>query len=250
MAAPKKSIPAPGFPHPPSPRQPFIFDFRRQRQPPTKATLKTPYQGLNQLPSIFWGSPVLKDDKGVKFCPGFLGEAFSKNIWDYVTIEFPNSGVPNKTPGICNVSVRRGRKVDRKKSSGTDGETITFTGINNAEIEIAVTIWTPEQLDILVDLWKILQPPSGKGDPQAFDVKHPQFEVNGIKSAVFIDSVGLEQGPVAKSKTFVIKAVEWLPPSKKKATQTPSRAQARGSKLDKPENSQPGKNPAAVGPRH
>lgn len=248
-----KNLPAPGFPAPPSKRQPLIFDFRQKRQSTNKATLKNIYDTqtpiLTPIPSVFWGTPVLKDSNGVKYCPGFLGEAFSKNPWDYVTIEFPNSGVPNQTPGICTVSVRRGRKLDRKKSSGSDGETLTFTGVNNADIEIAVTIWTPEQLDILIDLWKILQPPSGKGVPQAFDVKHPQFVINQVKSCVFVDSIGMEQGPVHKSKTFTIKAVEYLPPSSKKATSTPRKAEARHSTRDQPETQQPGKNPHAVGPR-
>ncbi len=243
-----KNLPANGFPQQPK------EDKRPRRKSPNQAKLKNIYDEqtpvLTPIPSTFWGTPVLKDSKGVKYCPGFLGEAFSKNPWDYVTIEFPNSGVPNQTPGICTVSVRRGRKVDRKKSSGTDGETLTFTGITNADIEIAITIWTPEQLDILTDLWRLIQPPPGKGVPQAFDIKHPQFVINQVKSCVFVDSIGLENGSVAKTKTFVIKAVEYLPPGPKGATVSPDRAQARRSKLDeKGENSQPGKNPKAVGPR-
>ncbi len=243
-----KNLPASGFP------QQQQRDNRPQRQAPNKATLKNIYGDqtpvLTAIPSTFWGTPVYKDSKGVKHCPGFIGEAFSKNPWDYVTIEFPNSGVPNQTPGLCTVSVRRGRKVDRKKSSGSDGETLTFTGISNADIEISITIWTPEQLDILIDLWKVIQPPPGKGVPQAFDIKHPQFLINQVKSCVFVDSIGLENGSVSKTKTFVIKAVEYLPASKRKTTKTPDRAKARGSKLDAAdENTQPGKNPHAVGPR-
>ncbi len=224
-------------------------DNRQKAAKTTPSSLKTPYQNLSQVPSIFWGTPVLQDSNGVKYCPGYFGETYSKNAWDYVQIEFPGSGVADKTPGICTVSVRRGRKVDRKKSSGSDGERLTFTGISNADIEIAITVWTPEQLDRLVTLWKLVQPPVGKGAPQAFDVKHPQFTVNQIKSCVFVDSIGMEPGSTTKTKTFVIKAIEYFPPGTKKVTKTPDRAKARGSKLDAPENQQPGKNPHAVGPR-
>ncbi len=147
------------------------------------------------------------------------------------------------------MNVRRGRKVDRKKSSGSDGERLTFTGITNAEIEINLTIWTPAQLDALIAMWALLQPAVGKGSPAAFDVHHPQFKINGVKSMVFVDSIGMEPGPNGKTKNFVIKGIEYFPPGKKKVTKSPDRAQAGHSKLDaKEENQQPGKNPKATGP--
>jgi hypothetical protein len=257
-----------GFPQAPSKRQPLLFDFRHASASKKSGSLKAPYQNdtlnpfdsskaLFALPSQFWGTPVFKAQsdgymvkKGELYCPGFIGNTFSDNAWDYVEISYLETlGVSGKTPGICNVSVRRGRKIDRKKSSGTDGETITFTGISNAEIEIAITIWTPEQLDVLTKMWAVLQPAAGKKNPGAWDVSHPQFGVNQVKSAMFVDSVGLENGSEKKTKTFVIKAIEYLPAGKK-ATVTPKKAQARDNTLQgSKENEQPGKNPKAVGPR-
>ncbi len=246
-----KNLPAQGFPRQPKDNRP------QSKNSPNKASLKTPYSnlsplGLTVVPSIFWGAPVLKDDKGNKYCPGYIGDTFSKNQWDYVQIDYLDTigAESDKTPGICNVSVRRGRKLDRKKSSGSDGERLTFTGINNADIEISILIWTPAQLDALVKMWSLIQPAVGKGTPGAFDIHHPQFTVNNVKSCVFVDSIGLEMGPTPKTRTFVIRAVEYFPPGTKKITSTPSRAKAKGSTLDeKEENQQPGKNPHAVGPR-
>lgn len=239
-----KALSAPGFPQQPK-------DNRPQRKPSSnnRATLKNVYEGLNPVPSNFWGAPVLLDANGVKYCPGYTGPTFSKNKTDYVQIEFPGGGLIGKTPGLCKVSVRRGRKVDRKKSSGSDGERLTFTGISNADIEIAIEIWTPDQFDKLNDLWRLIQPPAGKGQPQAFDIKHPQFETNGIKSCVFVEARGFEPGSVVGMRVFVIQAIEYLPPGNKNVTNTPKRAQSRGSKLDGPEHQLSGKNPHATGPR-
>lgn len=200
--------------------------------------LVQPYtQDVVILPSNFWGAPVLLDDNGHAYCPGFLGNTMS-NPWDAVQIPYlstvvnPIAGLQiDQTPGVCEVNIRRGRKLDRKKSAGSDGQRLTFTGIENADVEIAITIWTPEQLQVLNAAWAVLQPPSGKGTPAAWDVKHPQFDVNGIKSICFVDSMGLADGKWSRSKTFVIKAVEYLPPTGK-TTKTPPAAYTRGSLLD------------------
>ncbi len=209
-------------------------------------TLTQPFAKLKAIPSIFWGAPVLTGADGRPYCPGYIGATYSNFQHDYVQIEFPGSGVFDRTPGICNVSVRRGRGIDRKKSAGSDGERLTFKGINNADIEISITIWTPDQLARLQDLWRILQPPLGKGDPQAFDVKHPQLQFLGVKSAVFVDCSGLEQGSTNKTRVFTIKAVEYFPPGKKNVTASPKKALSRGSKLDP---QKPGENPENLGPK-
>ncbi len=232
-----------------SPRNSFDQRTKAKSQAPT--SLKTPYHDLVAIPSTFWGTPVLKDSAGKKYCPGFIGQTFSSNPWDYVEIDYLTTlgADSDKTPGLATVSVRRGRKIDRKKSSGSDGETLTFTGINNADIEISLLIWTPEQLDALIKMWSFLQPAAGKGAPGAFDVHHPQFTINGVKSCVFVDSVGMEPGPTGKTKVFVIKAIEYFPPGTKKTTHTIKKSQARNNTLSNEENSQPGKNEKAVGPR-
>ncbi len=240
------------FPVRPTP----IQDRRLVKSPPKVPDPARLYRGLDPLPSDFWGSPVFTAEsdgymikEGELFCPGYIGNTISKNIWDYVVISFPKSGVSNITPGICNVNVRRGRKVDRKKSQGSDGERLTFTGISNADIDIAITIWTPEQLRILQLLWNFIQPAVGKGNPQAFSVSHPQLRYSQVQSCVFVESSGLE--PNGKMRTVTIKAIEYFPP-KDKTVHTIKKVEPRDSTLQSgdAEHEQPGKNPKAVGPHH
>jgi hypothetical protein len=208
------------------------------------------------VPSIFWGSRVLVDANGHPYCPGFIGNTFTNNQWDTVKIAIPTPFLTgtlqqlnvDRTPGICDVVVKRGRDIDRKKSAGSDGQRLTFKGINNADIEIAITIWTPEQLDVLAALWNVLQPKVGKGEPVAFDVSHPQFEINSIKSLCFIDSVGMTEGRTSKAKVFTIRAVEYFPPGTKKTVTSIKKAEARDSVLQK-NFPKPGDNAENQGPK-
>ncbi len=249
------------FPVRPTP----IQDRRLVKSPPNQATMKNIYDTtdpkqtpvLTPLASNFWGSPVFeaKQDgyfvkKGELYCPGYIGNTFSKNKWDYVTIALRSGpGTPQVTPGICNVSVRRGRKVDRKKSQGSDGETLTFTGISNADIEISITIWTPEQLKVMQKLWSIIQPAVGKGKPVAFSISHPQLQYSQVQSCVFVDSTGLESSGTSKTRTVTIKAIEYFPP-KDKSVNTITKVEPLDSTLQDSSNEheQPGKVSGNVGP--
>ncbi len=209
------------------------------------------------VPGIFWGAPVLVDDQGHPYCPGYIGNTFTDNPWDTVKIAIPAPFLTgdllslnvDRTPGICDVSVRRGRDIDRKKSAGSDGERLTFKGINNADVEIAITIWTPEQLDVLRALWAVLQPPAGKGVPAAFDVRHPQFELNNIKSLCFIDSMGLTEGRASKVKVFTIRAVEYFPPGTKNTVKSIEKSYAPRDNTLESSHPKPGANPENQGPK-
>lgn len=225
----------------------------RQKRP----ILRTPFtsDASTPVPGIFWG-PVFVDDKGHPYSPGYIGNTFSKNAWDAVQIAIPlpfMTGVlqqlnVDRTPGLCEVDVRRGRDIDRKKSAGSDGQRLTFKGINNADVDIRITIWTPEQLDVLSALWNVLQPKAGKGTPSAFDVKHPQFEINGVKSLCFVDSIGMTDGHTSKTKIFTIKAIEYFPPGSKSAVTTLKKAEARSNVLQS-QYPKPGENPENLGPK-
>lgn len=222
--------------------------------PPPKTPYNTPE--TVPVPGIFWGAPVLVDDKGHPYCPGFIGDTFTNNPWDAVRISIPTPYLTgdlqrlnvDRTPGICEVNVRRGRSIDRKKSAGSDGQRLTFKGVENADVEIAITIWTPEQLDVLRALWAVLQPPVGKGTPSSFDVKHPQFDINNVKSVCFIDSIGMTDGHTSKTKIFTIKAIEYFPPGTAKVVATIKKAEARGNVLQT-SNPKPGDNPQNQAPK-
>lgn len=124
---------------------------------------QAPRQGnteLLQVPvaSDFW-FPTYEDDNGLWFSPGFTGNTYSDYPWDYVLVTVPYSGDEQpKTPGICEVQVTKTRSVDKKKAAGTDGTRNTIHGINAAEGEIQVTVWTPQQLRMLQEMWSVIFP--------------------------------------------------------------------------------------------
>jgi hypothetical protein len=226
--------------------------------------------------SDFWGAPVYETDGGL-WCPGFEGKTFADNPWDLVKLSFsaadrakhPDAtGLGSTfTPGICRVTVSKGRTVDKKKSSGTDGDTLTISGINSAEGEIQVMLWTPEQWEWWKHIWPIMSPPQGKHPTdgttvkttvgkgtakifvQAYDVQHPKFAMHGIKSVVFLHGNGPDDGWVTGAKFFTAKWVEYIEPIKTTVTRTIKGADAKDSAYgtnyvnDNPGNTSEGTNP-------
>lgn len=209
------------------------------------------YEGLSAEAFDFWCAPVFKASDGTLYCPGFTGDVYAKNPWDVVTIQGTT-----KTPGLCEVKVNKGRDLDKKKASGSDGARVTFHGIDPAQVELEITIWTPEQLKKLEELWKQIFPQSNKRPkgtspnepwPPAFDVEHPALKRHAVKSLVFIKGEGPDPGRFPKSRSFRISAIEFLPPKKSKAS-TP--VKSKGSTLD-PKTSDyptPGANKKNTGP--
>lgn len=182
------------------------------------------YQGLTPTAFDFWVQPVFTNDAGLLYCPGFTGETFAKWDWDFVKIG------DRKTPGLCEVTPQKARDVDKKKAAGSNGARLTIHGIDPGSFEIAITIWTPEQLKALRELWLYVFPPTNQRPrgasptapwPPAFDVQHPALKTHAIKSAVFISGDGPKPGSIKGSRVFTIKAVEYLAPSKKNVTQSP-----------------------------
>jgi hypothetical protein len=120
-----------------------------------------PVQSYSQVPdgfevvsSTFWGSPVYRNKTtGQLFCPGYTGNTFASAITDYVVIG------GRQTPGVVvAVECKRERDKDVKKSKGADGATVTFAGLQPADVEIKIKIWTPQQLLELDQLRALLAP--------------------------------------------------------------------------------------------
>ena len=207
-----------------------------------------PYQNLFPAAFQFWAGPVLFDNDGRYYCPGFEGPTYSTSPWDTVVVGVPYTD-PDKpqTPGIAEVSVEKYRDVDKKKAAGKDGARVTIHGIEPAMIEIKLIIWTPDQLRVLSELWPVLFPKMQKGTPPAFDIDHPMTRIHDVKSVIFVRGDGPMPGPVVRSRVFTMKAVEYLPPGKKKATVTP--VKPIGSPVnDPPVTTKPGANPDNTGP--
>lgn len=119
--------------------------------------------GKTPIATDFWYSPVYADANGDWACPGFTGNTYSPNPWDAVFVAIPYSGTDQPlTPGICEVLCEKERSFDKKKAKGADGARITVHGIDAAEGEIEIVIWTPQQYRVLMEMWPLLFPPPQK----------------------------------------------------------------------------------------
>lgn len=200
------------------------------------------YQGVSSVSSDFWGSPVLRNETtGKLYCPGFVGETFSKNTWDTVVF-----GGVAQTPGLCTVSVSKSQDVDIKKSKGSDGATVTPHGLMPAEVQIAITIWTPQQLVELNKLWALIMPKAGKSSGEAFDVSYPSLKTHGIKSVMVTRGEGLAPAD-KRARTFTIHCIEFAGAAVRKRKATKTLVEAKGSTLD-PKTESAGQAPARPKP--
>jgi hypothetical protein len=216
---------------------------------------KVPYQTwynnqpIQKVAFDFWAQPVLKDSNGLYFCPGFEGNTYLANPWDFIAFGTQNevqdpytagpSSFSSKTPGKCNVTFTKFRDVDKKKQSGSDGARLTLHGVEPAEVDIEVLIWTPEQWRQMKTLWSVINPGATKGTPPAYDAYHPALAMQDVKALVFVSGTG----PDIDDKRvghFKMKAWEYLPPSKKAAVKTV--IQKKGNLLDPSQQKQPASN--------
>lgn len=110
------------------------------------------YDNVAAVASNFWGRPVLQADNGELYCPGFTGNTYAANPRDFVLIG------SYMTPGLAEVKCDKRRDVDKKKIKGADGARLTLAGLQPADVEIRITIWTPEQLRQLEILRAIIFP--------------------------------------------------------------------------------------------
>ena len=187
------------------------------------------YRNFTADPFAFWGQPVGKNNDGTYWCPGFFMQgdvpgthacAYTQRSYDKVDIALGSTLAQNQlsqTPGIARLNVKKGRRLNVKPPDGSDGERATFHGMNCGRIEIQLLIWTPEQLYQLRLLWNIIQPPQGKKNPKAFSVYHPELAESSISQMQFYEIEGPVDGPARRSKIYLIRGVEFLPPGAKSA---------------------------------
>lgn len=201
----------------------------------------------------FWVQPVFKNDDGSLWCPGVEGEPYLRNPDSIVRIggggaPFALAGQELALPGLCTVHVHKEYAFDKKKPVGSHGARVTIHGIDAAEIEIEVMIWTPEQKRQFDSVWSVIFPGS-KGSQQPRDVAHPTFTSHGIKSMIVVNGRGWERGPVVNSRVWIINGIEFAKLSTKDVTTTPKGSkpvgEIYGNGISHPT---PGSNPANTGP--
>lgn len=189
-------------------------------------TIQNPYgpSVATRVSFAFWRQPVYQIADGSYFTPGCDGPTYVSDPWSKVELGLSTilqyNGQP-RTPGIAKVRVEKFRDVDKKKAAGNDGARVTIHGVEPAEVEIEVQIWTPEQLRQLLQLWGILFPAANKGAPPAISVQHPAFTSNlhAIRSLQFVRMEGPEVQPNGIG-IFRMRAWEFLKPGTKSATAT------------------------------
>jgi hypothetical protein len=184
------------------------------------------FDNVAAVASDFWAAPVLRDSStGKLYCPGFVGDTYSNRAWDFVVFQ---SIV--KTPGVCEVRVLKAQDADVKKAAGSDGATVTTHGVRPAEVDIAITLWTPDQWEELKSFWKLVMPRAGKDTGKAVDVTHPMLDNHGIKSIIVLRGEGPAKGNNPRTRVFTIHGLEYIAKTKKTATATP--VASIGSRLD------------------
>lgn len=209
----------------------------------------------------FWGSPVYQLADKSLFCPGFVGPTYLTNPWDYIVIngvqlKNTTSKIPpalQKTPGRVEVVPGKAREFDKKKAPGRDGSRLTMHGLDLAEVSIKILIWTPEQFKILQQLWRELFPLQQKTvtktktksgnevfktterTPSVYSVSHPALDMHGINYLTFVAGTGPEDGPIARSKVFTIRAVEYFQVGTVNTTKTLTAEEPMGNLLLKSE---------------
>lgn len=215
--------------------------------------LVQPYQNVQQVAFDFWVKPVLQASDGTYYCHGVEGDTYLKNPDSIVEIgggSAPSASAGQRfaLPGLCTVHCSKEYASDKKKPAGSNGARVTIHGIDAADIEIEVLIWTPEQLRQFRRIWPIIFP-GNKGTQQARDVSHPTFTQHGVKSMIVLGGRGWDRGPVVNSRVFTIRGVEFIKPQTANVTTTPVGAKPLGSSFDAQANyPMPGSNSANTAP--
>jgi hypothetical protein len=155
---------------------------------------------------------------------GFEGELYASNPWDTVTLG------GKQLPGLCEVRGLPRLQLDRQKVNGQDGATLIERGYLPGPIEIKVTIWTPEQWEVMQDVISAIWRKPGKiattqkkvsqsqikkeakvAEQAALDIDYPGAAMLRIKSVV-VDGLSMpEPGSGEQVRVISIKCVEYVP---------------------------------------
>lgn len=131
-------------------------------------------------------------------------------------------------PGISNVEVSGGPKLDPKQSAGKHYATITEQGYKPCDLIITTIFWTPSQWF----LWQavilpMIEPPPDKNkkdkNPNAYTISHPATHVRNIEAISIANITGPNKSSIVGAKEMKIKAYQWSADFQNiKATKTPN----------------------------
>lgn len=149
------------------------------------------------------------------------------NPWDQVILSAAN-GPRFILPGLARVKVGKGRKIDIKQPPGSHGATITDQGYKPAPVEITLTVWRPSQWTALQALFNgsvalNLEPkPNASYSAPTFTIDHPATAMRQISDIIVENIDGPDPSSSVKgAMEFKFKCVQFFPPPKTNATNTP-----------------------------
>lgn len=138
-----------------------------------------------------------------------------------------------KVPGIFDVRCTPRIKLEIPKASGRDGGPAIEKGHLPAEVDITITIWTPQHLRLfealMIGIWRapgqdstyqLTEAGQVVKATRAVSIAHPKCNGQPYNiTAILLERVSsLEPGREAGTRACQIKAMQYLPPSKTVAT--------------------------------
>lgn len=114
-------------------------------------------------------------------------------------------------PGTAKVTFSRGRKIERKKIPGKNGEDLDIKGVESGDIDITVRVWTKADYDTVVGHIKAIDPTPGTKQPKIYSVTHAVPNSRGVGYLVVEKVDGPEQSD--QYTEWKIKAYERLKPN-------------------------------------
>jgi len=134
-------------------------------------------------------------------------------------------------PGVARVDPEREYEVDRKRTAGADGATLTGFGHMPAKVKINLRLWSDEQFQRFKNILPTIFPKPKKGRPVPVDVSHPALSVLGIRSLYFTKISAPRPSSTPGVFEVPLEAVEFLPVSTANITLTPNQSAASGDAL-------------------
>lgn len=181
------------------------------------------------MATVWWDDPrQYRIDPGSGTFGGSVPEAVSRSRWS----DWDKMAIgAYEVPGHVVVVSKKEKKHDTLPVMGQDGATINHLGVEPVEMDITITLWTPDQFSDYEKLIGFLTPkafttfpkplPAGVAGPpedpsrptaaSSFAVRHPPLNMMGVTEIYVYEIGSLIPGAVFGSKVSVWRAQERRP---------------------------------------
>ena len=121
-------------------------------------------------------------------------------------------------PGLVEINVKTQREVEKKKSQGSPGASLTWKGWKPTDISIVVHVWTPAHFKTLEQVLNRIWPAPAKNF-QGFQIISEVVNSLHINSVAIVGVSGIKPGKVANQWTLEISATEYSPVKSEKKSE-------------------------------